>query len=93
MAKQDRLSIVVGVDGHETGRRALDWALREAQVGDCPVQVVHAWTFDPMAEYFTETSSQQVHQESLAIPIAQQSLNDLLRGAALIDAKRRQRLA
>ena len=67
MAEHERLPIVVGVDGHETGRRALDWALREAQVGDCPVQVVHAWTFDPMAEYFTETSSQQVHQESLAM--------------------------
>jgi nucleotide-binding universal stress UspA family protein len=31
------------------------------------VEVVHAWTFDPMADYFTETSSQQVHQESLAM--------------------------
>src|SRR5436305_12695056 len=67
MAKQDRLSIVVGVDGHETGRRALDWALREAQVRTCPVQVVRAWSFDPMADYFTETSSRQVHQESLAM--------------------------
>ena len=67
MAEQERLPIVVGVDGLETGRRALDWALREAQVRDCPVQVVHAWTFDPMADYFTETSSQQVHQESLAM--------------------------
>jgi nucleotide-binding universal stress UspA family protein len=67
VAEQERLPIVVGVDGLETGRRALDWALREAQVRDCPVQVVHAWTFDPMADYFTETSSQQVHQESLAM--------------------------
>jgi nucleotide-binding universal stress UspA family protein len=67
MAEQDKLPIVVGVDGQETGRRALDWALREAQVRDCPVHVVHAWTFDPMADYFTETSSQQVHEESLAM--------------------------
>ena len=41
--------------------------MREAQVRECPVQVVHAWTFDPMADYFTETSSQQVRQESLAM--------------------------
>lgn len=67
MAEQERLPIVVGVDGHETGRRALDWALREAQVRGCPVHVVHAWTFDPMADYFTETSSQQVHQASLTM--------------------------
>jgi nucleotide-binding universal stress UspA family protein len=67
MAEHERLPIVVGVDGHETGRRALEWALREAQTRNCPVHVVHAWTFDSMADYFTETSSQQVHQESLAM--------------------------
>src|SRR2546423_15337136 len=64
---EQHLPIVVGVDGHETGRRALEWALREARSRNCPVEVVHAWTFDPMADYFTETSSQQVHQESLAM--------------------------
>lgn len=67
MSEHEQPPIVVGVDGHETGRRALDWALREAQLRNCPVQVVHAWTFDPMADYFTETSSQQVHQESVAM--------------------------
>jgi nucleotide-binding universal stress UspA family protein len=67
MAHQEGLPIVVGVDGHETGRRALEWAVREAQTRNCPVQVVHARTFDPMVDYFTETSSQQVHQESLVM--------------------------
>jgi nucleotide-binding universal stress UspA family protein len=67
MTGQQHLPIVVGVDGHETGRRALEWAVREAQTRNCPVQVVHAWTFDPMADYFTETSSQQAHQDSLAM--------------------------
>jgi nucleotide-binding universal stress UspA family protein len=67
MTEQQHLPIVVGVDGHETGRRAFEWALHEAQTRNCPVQVVHAWTFDPMADYFTETSSQQVHQKSLAM--------------------------
>jgi nucleotide-binding universal stress UspA family protein len=67
MTEQQHLPIVVGVDGHETGQRALEWALHEAQTRNCPVQVVHAWNFDPMADYFTETSSQQVHQKSLAM--------------------------
>lgn len=36
--------IVVGVDGSDGSRRALQWALREAQLRRCPVQVVTAWT-------------------------------------------------
>ena len=67
MTNQERLPIVVGIDGHETGRQALNWALREAQIRGCTVQVVHAWSFDAREEYFKETSSQQLHQESLAM--------------------------
>jgi nucleotide-binding universal stress UspA family protein len=66
MTEQERLPIVVGVDGFETGRRALDWALREAQVRRCAVQVVHAWFYEPITD-FRGISSQQVHQESLAM--------------------------
>jgi nucleotide-binding universal stress UspA family protein len=58
MTELEQLPIVVGIDGFETGRRVLDWALREAQARHCAVQVVHAWVFDPAADYFTETSSQ-----------------------------------
>jgi nucleotide-binding universal stress UspA family protein len=67
MAEQERLRIVVGIDGFETGRRALDWALREALIRDCALHVVHAWVVDPMADFFTETSSQRVYEESLAM--------------------------
>ncbi|MGH4012042.1 MAG: universal stress protein [Pseudonocardiaceae bacterium] len=67
MTDKERLPIVVGVDGHETGRRALVWALYEAQIRGCGVQLVHAWVFDVTEEYFTEKSSQQLHQESLAM--------------------------
>lgn len=67
MTNLERLPIVVGIDGHETGRRALDWALHEAQVRGCAVQVVHAWVFDATEEYFTERSSRQVQQESRAM--------------------------
>jgi nucleotide-binding universal stress UspA family protein len=66
MTEQEELPIMIGVDGSEAGRRAVDWVLREAQVRHCGVQVVHAWTYEPMAD-FRETSSQQLHQESLAM--------------------------
>lgn len=38
--------IVVGVDGTEGGRRALKWAIREAQARGATVQAVLAWTWD-----------------------------------------------
>jgi len=38
--------IVVGVDGSEGGRRALQWAIHEAQARGCTVQAVCAWRWD-----------------------------------------------
>ena len=35
--------IVVGIDGSEASRRALNWALDEARRRRCTVDVVHAW--------------------------------------------------
>ena len=35
--------VVVGVDGSDTSRRALDWALDEARSRDGYVEVVHSW--------------------------------------------------
>lgn len=35
--------IVVGVDGSECGRRALEWAIAEAELRDTEVIAVHAW--------------------------------------------------
>lgn len=37
--------IVVGVDGSEGSRRALDWALEEAAKRAATLEVVHAWTY------------------------------------------------
>jgi nucleotide-binding universal stress UspA family protein len=37
--------IVVGVDGSDGGRRALDWAVREADVLGSAVQAVTAWSW------------------------------------------------
>ena len=35
--------IVVGVDGSETSRAALDWAIAEAHLHGVPVKAVYAW--------------------------------------------------
>ncbi|GGN84635.1 universal stress protein [Actinoplanes lobatus] len=37
--------IVVGVDGSDGGRRALEWAVREAAGSGCAVQAVTAWSW------------------------------------------------
>ncbi|GAA0505177.1 universal stress protein [Paractinoplanes deccanensis] len=42
----DRHLIVVGVDGSEGGRRALEWAVREAGERGSAVQAVIAWSWD-----------------------------------------------
>lgn len=40
------LGIVVGVDGSESGRQALEWALEEARLRQLRVTAVHAWDFN-----------------------------------------------
>ena len=39
----DKSRIVVGIDGSESSRSALRWALAEALLHSVPLQVVHAW--------------------------------------------------
>ncbi|MFD5824169.1 universal stress protein [Lentzea sp. NPDC060358] len=58
--------IVVGVDGTPASDRALRWALDEAVVRGCPVQVVHAWTFEALNDW-AETTEQRVRAESEAL--------------------------
>lgn len=41
--------IVVGVDGSEGGRRALDWAMQEAAAREAIVQAVMSWRWDTEA--------------------------------------------
>ena len=43
-AGASRRRVVVGIDGSETSRRALDWGLDEARARQCPIEVVHSWT-------------------------------------------------
>jgi nucleotide-binding universal stress UspA family protein len=39
--------IVVGVDGSELGRAALEWAVAEARLRNATVVALHAWAFVP----------------------------------------------
>ena len=48
--------IVVGVDGSEGGRRALDWAVREAASRGGTVRAVIAWSWDGL-EYGPVTAT------------------------------------
>jgi nucleotide-binding universal stress UspA family protein len=42
--------VVVGIDGSESSRRALRWAMREAALRSESLEVVYAWTF-PMSSF------------------------------------------
>ncbi|HET7855683.1 MAG TPA: universal stress protein [Gaiellaceae bacterium] len=48
MASEDNGRIVVGVDGSEHARRALDWAVREARLRGTSVVAVHAYAVPPV---------------------------------------------
>lgn len=42
--------IVVGVDGSERADAALNWAVAEARLRDCSLEVVHAWNVPHVGE-------------------------------------------
>lgn len=43
-AREGVVRFVVGIDGSDTARRALDWALEAGRVHEAHVEVVHGWT-------------------------------------------------
>ncbi|HWO67100.1 MAG TPA: universal stress protein [Umezawaea sp.] len=51
MKLDDITPIVVGVDGSPASDRALRWALDEAVIRGCPVHVVNAWDYEPLADW------------------------------------------
>ncbi|QUF05503.1 universal stress protein [Actinosynnema pretiosum subsp. pretiosum] len=67
--------IVVGVDGTTDGERALVWALDEAATRGCPLHVVSAWDYEPLADW-TEQA------ETLARRRAETIMDNALRRAA-----------
>lgn len=58
--------IVVGIDGTRTSERALRWAMDEAVVRGCPLNVVNAWNYEPLADW-RENTVEQARQESEAL--------------------------
>jgi len=60
-----RKVIVVGVDGSEAGRHALDWALDEALIRGCGVRAVRVWNFEPMSDW-VPTTLQEVRADAVA---------------------------
>jgi nucleotide-binding universal stress UspA family protein len=55
--------IVVGIDGSESSRDALHWALGEARLRGAPLRVVHAW--DPTPEFLPEAPLLAADYETL----------------------------
>ncbi|HEX7304688.1 universal stress protein [Lentzea sp.] len=58
--------IVVGVDGTRASERALRWAMDEAVVRGCPLNVVNAWNYEPLADW-REVTAAQAGKESEAL--------------------------
>src|SRR4051812_38563558 len=57
--------IVVGVDGSAGGRRALEWAVREADTRGGAVQAVTAWSWDGLEfEPVTAINPQEAREEA-----------------------------
>ena len=68
---QPPLRIVVGVDGSEPARKALEWAVVEALKWDAQLTVVHAWRFG------VAPSDPTIHEATRQIGrAAEQLLND-----------------
>ncbi|WP_163507158.1 universal stress protein [Fodinicola acaciae] len=67
-----RKPIVVGIDGEETGRRALAFALEEAAIRGCAVEVVYAWAYAPEGAYITRTRNEM---EDAAVDLLDDEVN------------------
>ncbi|MFJ8962607.1 universal stress protein [Lentzea sp. NPDC102401] len=59
-------TIVVGVDGTRASERALGWAIDEAVVRGCPLNVIHAWDYEPVADW-RENTVERARRESEAL--------------------------
>jgi nucleotide-binding universal stress UspA family protein len=42
--------IVVGIDGSEGSKKALRWAIAEAQLRSAAIEVIHVWNFSPLVD-------------------------------------------
>ncbi|GAA2525435.1 universal stress protein [Pilimelia columellifera] len=78
--------IVVGVDGSEGGRRALEWAVREAAARQGTVQAVATWRWDNLEGGMLPTSAERdLAEQTLEREV--QSLSGRLRSTVAIAAE------
>ena len=68
--------IVVGVDGSEGGRRALDWAAQEAATRGGTVQAVIAWSWDG-TEYGPIAATHPAQESRLATQVLDREIKAL----------------
>jgi nucleotide-binding universal stress UspA family protein len=69
--------VVVGVDGSDAAKPALDWALAEAKLRGVPLRVVHAWHY----AYATGLPfTPVVNEQELVEQAACQMLDELVEG-------------
>ena len=82
--------VVVGVDGSEGGRRALQWAAEEARLRGARLRVVHVWSylnqageaFDPAygeddARRFLDETVAGLGAEASGLDVERAAVNDL----------------
>jgi nucleotide-binding universal stress UspA family protein len=69
--------IVAGVDGSEGGRRALEWAAREAAARGGAVQAVIAWSWDGM-EYGPIAATYPGQESERARRVLDREIQDLV---------------
>lgn len=87
--------IVVGVDGSEESKLALEWALEEARLRDCELEAVYAYDYTPewssMSEILAaegvmlevpEATTQERQETSAAVALrhAQEALRHIVSG-------------
>ncbi len=70
--------IVVGVDGSEGGRRALDWAAQEAASRGGAVQAIVAWSWDGI-EYGPVAATRPEEEAERASRLLDREIKDLAR--------------
>jgi nucleotide-binding universal stress UspA family protein len=74
--------IVVGVDGSDGSRAALEWAVEEARVRGAEVDAVHAWSYPPLT-YMTGLSPPPAFDPDVMATAAGEVLNE---ACAAVDA-------
>ncbi|MEU4805156.1 universal stress protein [Actinosynnema sp. NPDC023587] len=76
MKAHDTNPIVVGIDGSPAADHALRWALDEGIIRGCPVHVVNAWDYEPLADW-SQTAAKTALTRSKAL------VEESLRAAAV----------